>query len=101
ARVGSRAKPLEPTRSEEALRQALANLQTAIQESGAQVSHGPLPLVRADAAQFVQLFQNLIDNAIKFRRERSPTVQVEAHRQEREWIFSVRDNGIGIDPEYN
>jgi signal transduction histidine kinase len=101
ARVGSRANPLKPTRSEEALGQALANLQTAIQESGAQVSHGPLPWVRGDAAQLVQLFQNLIDNAIKFRRDRSPVVQVEAHQQEREWVFSVRDNGIGIAPDYH
>ena len=68
-------------------------------ESGAIVTHDPLPAIQGDATQITQLFQNLIGNAIKFRRNQPPAVHVHAERAEREWIFSVRDNGIGIEPE--
>jgi light-regulated signal transduction histidine kinase (bacteriophytochrome) len=78
----------------------LANLQTTIEESGAHVTHDALPTVMGDAWQLTQLFQNLIANAIKFHGEEPPRVHVAAKRGPEEWQFSVRDNGIGIEPEY-
>jgi light-regulated signal transduction histidine kinase (bacteriophytochrome) len=100
ARVGSRGKPFEPTDCRAILARAVANLDAAVRESGAEVSHGPLPTVPADARQLEQLFQNLLGNAIKFRGTRPPVVRVEARRQGDEWLFAVRDNGIGIEPQY-
>lgn len=82
------------------LEDVLKALQKSIEESGAIVAHDPLPTVNADRTLFVQLFQNLIGNAIKFRGEQPPQVSVAAQANGREWIFSVRDNGIGIDPRY-
>jgi light-regulated signal transduction histidine kinase (bacteriophytochrome) len=64
------------------------------------VATGSLPAARADATQLTQLFQNLIGNAIKYRNERKPEVQVAAARVENRWVFSVQDNGIGIEPQY-
>jgi len=99
ARVDSRGKPLVPTDPTRAVNAALANLQIALAESGAQVACGPLPAVRADEAQLVQLFQNLVANAIKFRRKDAPPrVAISAVRAGAECAFTVRDNGIGIDP---
>jgi len=86
--------------SSDALQEALFNLKTAIEESGAVVSFDPLPPVVAVELQLVQLFQNLIGNAIKYRGERAPRIHVAATTAETEWIFSVADNGIGIDPKY-
>jgi two-component system, chemotaxis family, sensor kinase Cph1 len=84
-----------------ALNQALANLRGRIAESGAIVTHDPLPTVMADRTQLMQLFQNLIGNAIKFKQpEQSPIIHINAERQEDAWVFSVRDNGIGIDPQF-
>ena len=100
SRVGTKGKSLEPTSCETVLDSALANLQFAIEENGARVTHDPLPTVLADQSQLVQLFQNLIANAIKFRREKPPHVHLAAERRESEWLFSIRDNGIGIDEEY-
>lgn len=81
------------------LQTALANLQAAISSSGARIDAGPLPSVRADRQQLVQLFQNLVGNAIKFRSEATPEVRIQAERRGKEWWFSVRDNGIGIAPD--
>ncbi|HAA32701.1 MAG TPA: PAS domain S-box protein [Cyanobacteria bacterium UBA8553] len=78
----------------------VSRLEGAISESGATVTRSELPTVMADETQLVQLFQNLIGNAIKYRCEEPPVVQVAAQRQQREWLFWVRDNGIGIDPKY-
>jgi len=100
SRVGSRGKPLRPTDSGASLRRALAALERVIAETGTRVTHGPLPTVLADPTQLAQLFQNLIDNAIKFRRDCPPEIEVSALREESGWRFSVRDNGIGIEPEY-
>ena len=80
------------------MRRALANLQAAIQESGAQVTHDPLPTISADAVQLLQLFQNLIANALKFRGDVAPVVHVACAREGDDWHFRVSDNGIGIDP---
>jgi PAS domain S-box-containing protein len=79
------------------LRRALANLQAAIQESGAQITHDPLPTVSADTVQLLQLFQNLIGNALKFRGDEPPAVHLGCERAGDHWHFSVTDNGIGID----
>jgi signal transduction histidine kinase len=83
-----------------ALDQACADLRAAITESAAEVSHGPLPTVLGDAAQFTHLFQNLIGNAIKFRSQAPPRIHVSAERNGQEWVFSVCDNGIGLDPQF-
>jgi PAS domain S-box-containing protein len=79
------------------LRRALANLQAAVQESDATITHDPLPTISADAVQLLQLFQNLIGNALKFRGDRVPAVHLGCVREADQWHFSVRDNGIGID----
>ena len=100
SRVSTRGKGFEPTDCEAVLSQVLSNLQVAIEESGAAVTHDPLPVVMADDLQLAQLFQNLIANAIKFHGEEQPLVHVSAEQDGREWVFSVRDNGIGIDPQY-
>jgi PAS domain S-box-containing protein len=102
SRVGTRGKELVPTGAQEAFEAACANLRTALEESGAEVgSEEELPTVMGDGTQLVQLFQNLIGNAIKFRRSEEPIkVHVGAERRDGEWLFWVRDNGIGIDPQY-
>jgi PAS domain S-box-containing protein len=100
SRVGTRAKPLEPTDCEAVFNNAVANLKVAIKETDAVVEHDPLPTVVADATQMVQLFQNLLGNSVKFHSDKRPEIHVGAQRNGSEWIFSVRDNGIGIDPKY-
>lgn len=100
SRVGTRGKPFAPVDCEALLEYAIANLAIAIREGGAEVTHDPLPTVTGDDVQLAQLFQNLIGNAIKFRGEAPPRVHVAATRNDKEWTFLVRDNGIGIDPQY-
>jgi PAS domain S-box-containing protein len=100
SRVGTRAKAIAPTDCTAVLDQALANLKPAIEKSGAVVTHDPLPTVMADDLQLVQLLQNLIGNAIKFHVAKPPCIHVSAEQKGNEWVFSVRDNGIGIDPQY-
>ena len=100
SRVGTRGRPFELTDCQTVLGQVLANLRVALEESGATVSYDPLPTVTADATQLSQLFQNLIGNAVKFRSGQLPEIHVGAARQDGEWLFSVRDNGIGIEPQY-
>ncbi len=100
SRIGTHAKPFEQVNCEDVFNQAVANLGVDIEENKATVTHDPLPAIMADASQMVQLFQNLISNAIKFRREEAPRVHVSAERKKNEWVFSVRDNGIGISPDF-
>jgi len=101
SRVGTRGKPFEPTDCGLALDCALDNLRVAIEESGATVIRAPLPTVAGDATQLTELFQNLIGNAVKFRRpQEPPRVEVAAERRAGEWLFSVRDNGIGLDMRF-
>jgi PAS domain S-box-containing protein len=101
SRVGTKANHLLDISSEEALQQALLNLRGAVEESGAQVTHGPLPIVQADQMQLIQLFQNLVGNAIKYQNPGIPRVHISAVRTgEKRWTFSVRDNGLGIDSQY-
>ncbi len=100
SRVATRGQPFENVDSKNVLVQVLKDLSVSIQESNAKISIGTLPTVHADPVQLGQVFQNLISNAIKFRRSEIPEIQVDAHRDKEEWIFSVKDNGIGIDPKY-
>ncbi|MBZ5537731.1 MAG: GHKL domain-containing protein [Acidobacteriia bacterium] len=100
SRLGSHRAEFAPSNCEEILAAAVANLGSAIEENGATVTHDPLPTVMADRDQLSRLFQNLLGNAIKFRAVDPPVVHVSARRNENEWLFSVRDNGIGMDPEH-
>lgn len=101
SRVGTRGKPPAATNFEDVFSKAMANLKMAIVESGVIVTHDSLPTALADELQMVQLFQNLIGNAIKFRSQEMPQIHVSARPEGKEWIFSVRDNGIGIDPQFH
>ena len=100
SRVNARGQQMTATGCESVLTRALENLAVAVAESNAQVSHDPLPTLDADATQLVQLFQNLIGNAIKFRSEQPPVIHISATLQDHHWLFAVRDNGIGISPQY-
>lgn len=100
SRVGTRGKPFEPIDCNEVLAVALANLQAVVTETGARITQDPLPVVSGDGVQLVQLFQNLLGNAIKFRGETPPQIHVTAKPDGGGWLFSVTDNGIGIDPQY-
>ena len=100
SRLGTRGQEFEPADCKAAVQQSLCNLQIAIAEKKAVITCDAMPTVMADEFQLVQLFQNLIANSIKFCRQDIPLIHIAACRQESEWVFSVRDNGIGIDPEY-
>jgi len=101
SRVGSSGKELSETSSEDALARTLVILRGTIEEAGALVTHDPLPVVLADEMQLVQLFQNLIGNAIKYQRAGVPEVRISASREAgAQWMFLVQDNGLGIDPQY-
>jgi PAS domain S-box-containing protein len=102
SRVGSRGQSLLDFSSEEALQQALVNLRGAIEDSGALVTHDPLPVVMADGSQLTQLFQNLVGNAIKYQNPGVPRVHIAAARsaaKNKRWTFSVQDNGLGIESQ--
>lgn len=102
SRVSTRGQPLAATDCNAVLGQVRVNLSAAIAESQALVTNDDLPIVYADEGQLVQLFQNLIGNAIKFRKPGElPRVHVSAQRAEKEWVLGVCDEGIGIDPQYH
>ncbi|MFP5306419.1 MAG: ATP-binding protein, partial [Gammaproteobacteria bacterium] len=102
ARIASAERTSAATSADDALRQALENLRAAVEHSGAVVTHAPLPDVQARPTELVQLFQNLIDNAIKFRSDAPPRIHLSAQREKDAplWRFCVADNGIGIEPRY-
>ena len=101
SRVGTKGRDLQVTSSEISLQIALKNLSGAIHESGALVTHDPLPNVLADEMQLTQLFQNLVGNAIKYQNPGTPKVHITAAKNGQEkWMFSIKDNGMGIDPQY-
>ena len=84
----------------EALRRSMSNLRTVIEASAARITHGPIPAVRLHEFQLQQLFQNLVGNAIRYRSKETPAIHITAESSDDGWRFSVRDNGIGIDPRY-
>jgi len=101
SRISTRGKPFEPVDLREALGEALKNLNIKIDETNAMVMTDELPRVNADRMQIMQVFQNLIDNAVKFcKKHEQPQVHISAESAGSEWIISVRDNGIGIEPQY-
>jgi PAS domain S-box-containing protein len=100
SRAGTNAKALRKISSESVLEEALGSLRVAIEESGAVVTHDLLPAMVTDGTQLAQVFQNLVGNAIKYHGAEAPRVHVSAKKKDGEWIFSVRDNGLGIDPQY-
>ena len=100
SRVGTRGNEFAPADCQAIVTETLRTLQPAIQESAATVTYDSLPTVMGDESQLLQLFQNLIGNAIKYRGSKPPVVQVSCKQEGEHWLFSVRDNGIGIDPKY-
>jgi PAS domain S-box-containing protein len=100
SRVGTRGADLQPTDLNDVLEKVLRSLRAAIEETGAEVTHDPLPTVPADAGQIGQVLQNLVANALKFRGEEPPRIHVAAEHDAGEWHVRVEDNGIGIAPEF-
>ena len=100
SRVGTRGQTFAAADLNAVLDQALEGLRASIAETGARITRDPLPTLTVDAGQMVQLFQNLIGNSLKFRSERAPEIHVTAERQPERWVLAVRDNGIGIEPQY-
>jgi signal transduction histidine kinase len=100
SRVGTKGNPFAPTELTKVLERAQFNLRMAIDEASATITHDALPEIQGDAIQLVQLFQNLLGNAIKFRGAAPTTVHISVTEQEHDWLFSVRDSGIGFDPQY-
>jgi len=101
SRIGTKAKPMVPTDTNEVLGRALRNLTIAIEESGARITHDPLPVIPGDSVQLTQLFKNLIGNAIKFRADQSARpeglqIKIGAKPEQAAWHFTIQDNGIGI-----
>lgn len=101
SRVGTRGKPFAQVQMRRIYELAAGNLRTAIRESGARITVDELPEVAGDDTQLLLLVQNLIANGVKFRkRDAKPEIHISARRGENEWIFSVKDNGIGIEPRF-
>ena len=101
SRIGNQGRAFEPTDCNDVLQRVIANLEATIDNSGAVVTQDVLPIVNGDAVQLTQLFQNLVSNGIKFRSTEAPYVHVSAEKTNHEWVFSVRDNGIGIAPRHH
>ncbi|MCZ6789783.1 MAG: ATP-binding protein [Chloroflexi bacterium] len=100
ARLQTQARPFEPCDLSALLDRVLGNLQITLEETGAVVTHDSLPSVTGDDTQLEQLFQNLIGNAIKFRDGQAPRIHIGVAPSDRDWLFSIRDNGIGMEPKY-
>ena len=100
SRAGTRAVTLGEVSAELVVREAIENLHASIEERGARIELAPLPRVTADPSMLTHVFQNLIGNAIKFTKDVQPEVRIAAERRHGEWVFSVRDNGIGIEPRH-
>jgi len=100
SRVGTRGKPFQPTNVQEILDQVCNDLQFVIADHQAQIIYKNLPTLIADKTQLTQVFQNLISNAIKFHSDEQPLIQIDAIKQDNNWLFTITDNGIGIDPKF-
>lgn len=101
SRVNRKGSPIEATDVGDVITNAVRNLDAAINESEGEVTYGSMPTAMIDRRQFTQLFQNLIGNAIKYRGTNSPQVEITFAENHENWIFTVRDNGIGIDPQFH
>jgi light-regulated signal transduction histidine kinase (bacteriophytochrome) len=101
SRVGTENKEPESIYCEVILNKVLSGIKTVIKENDATISHDHLPEVMADSTQIGQVFQNLIINGIKFHGEETPKIHISAEKKENYWVFSVQDNGLGIDPQYS
>ena len=100
SRVQTQGRPFADVDCESVLDWALRNLEASLVESGAQVTRSAMPVLFGDDGQLARLMQNLIGNAIKYRGEKPPEIRIEAQERDDEWVFSVADNGIGIDPKH-
>jgi len=100
SQTGADVGPAQPVDFEPVMRKVLLNLQASIEQNGASISWDSLPTVQAHEVRLVQLLQNIIGNAIKYRSEHPPKIRISAGRRETDWLFSIEDNGIGIEPEY-
>ncbi len=100
SRIQTRGNPFEVINFEEVLKDVLFSFHETIKEKDAEITHDYLPNILADKTQLIQVFQNLIDNALKFRSKDPVRIHISAKKNKKNWQFSVKDNGIGIDPEY-
>ncbi len=100
SRITTHQKPIKMTDIEKVLNEVKLNLKESIDETGAIITNDPMPVLRVDKSQIMQLFQNLVGNAIKFVSQKAPIIHISAKNDKSEWIFSVQDNGIGIEKEY-
>ena len=98
--VSTRQKPVKPTDCNSVLGQVIANLSLTLEQNNDIITNDDLPTVMADESQMQELFKNLVGNAIKFRSEHAPRVHISAKQNGNKWLFSVQDNGLGIDPQY-
>ena len=98
--VDTRLEPLVKINAEKIFQHAMKNLQLAIAESSAEIICDSLPPVWANPVQLTQLFQNLVGNSVKFRRDKHPKIHIRAQHKDNEWLFSIQDNGIGLDEQY-
>lgn len=99
-RLGAQSLHLRPVPLIRVFRETMENLKLSVAETGAEVTHGYLPEVEADQAQMTLLFQNLVENALKFHGAKRPRIHLFAWAEEDQWVIRVKDNGIGIEPEY-
>ena len=100
SRVGRQSQYFEQTDCEEVLDRALSNLQLLMEETNTHIYRDSLPTVMADKSQLIQLFQNILNNAIKYRREDPPNIKIGVRSEDDYWLFWIKDNGIGISPQY-
>ena len=100
SRVNTSREPPNIMKIEDAIQRAMQNIKYVLEDTRGTIIYGEMPSIIADEPQMTQLFQNMIGNALKFHGEEAPRVEISAARKENDWIFSVRDNGIGIDPQY-
>jgi light-regulated signal transduction histidine kinase (bacteriophytochrome) len=100
SRITTHAEPPRWHDLEDILKDALYNLSELIKESDATITYDKMPILKVDKTQFLQLFQNFISNAIKFRRDVPPIIHIGVEEQSNQWLFSIKDNGIGIESKY-
>ena len=100
ARIGARPEPFEAFRADELLATALENLDAAINENDAEISHAPLPEITCNGPQIMRVFQNLVGNAIAYRRAEAPRIHIAAETKDDDWLFSVADNGVGVEERH-